>query len=1429
MGNIEEKKEHLKKFLNIIGCSNLNLNNGFIDKVEVYKKNYKWNIYINYEQVLEIEILKKILISIKNKFPSINVELFINYQADIEINQITQYYDWFIQTFIDSPTIVEILNKSEKTIRNNEITIYLSQIDYNLLKKKRIDYLLIELYRKFFGKKIDTFFIPQRISEEIEQFKQKVEQENYMHIQQSLSNGNYNSKNNLSSDNEQIIIGENLLQIAESIKPLVKIMEEEKNVLIKGKVISIDIRELKNGKKLYSYIVTDYTDSIIIKYFVKSDEEKKISLIKVNSWLLIRGNVQFDTYNNELTLIANEINLYFEEERLDDAENKRIELHAHTTMSTMDGIVSAKDLIKQAAKWGHSAIAITDHGVAQAFPEAYETGINNNIKVIYGLEAFVYEDQIPIIYKQENIQQDFLLDELTYVVFDTETTGLSSVYNHIIEIGAVKIKSGKIIERYSTFVNPDQTLSFKITELTGISNEMIKDAPKIDQILPEFKDFIGEAIIVAHNAKFDMGFINIGLKKIGMEEINNPIIDTVELARLLYPGLKNYKLNTLTEKFNIPLLQHHRAVNDAEATALLFIKMLSDLKLKNILTIEQFGKLSPEKDYKRVRPFHLTILVLNEIGLKNLYRLISISHLQYFHRVPRIPKSKLIEFRDGLLFGTACSRGELFEAMISKTPDEIENIAMFYDYFEIQPLAHYHNLIENEVLRDTDEIKDIHIRIIKLAQKLDKMVVATGDVHMLHPWEHNLRKILNYSQNNNTGYHSSNEILPAYFYTTNEMLLEFSYLGDEVAKKIVIDNPNYIANLVTPLKPFPDELHAPIIEGSEEEIKILSFKNAKERYGDELPEIVQLRLEKELNSIINNGFSVVYLIAQRLVKKSLEDGYLVGSRGSVGSSFVATMLNITEVNPLPPHYVCPNCKRSEFFTDGTVNSGYDLSEKKCDVCGVIMDRDGQDIPFETFMGFNGDKVPDIDLNFSGDYQPRAHKYIEELFGKDYVFRAGTISTVADKTAFGFVMKYQEEHGMKIRSAEIMRLAQGITGCKRTTGQHPGGLMVIPQYKDVYDFTPIQHPADDVKSNIITTHFDYHAISGRLLKLDILGHDDPTVIRMLQDLSNVNPKRIPITDKKVMKLFSSTESLGVTPEQIGSNVGTYGIPEFGTKFVRQMLEETKPTTFAELVQISGLSHGTDVWLNNAHDLILNNTAPLSEVISTRDDIMVYLIYKGLNPLSAFKIMERVRKGKGLGNEEIKEMKEHNVPNWYIESCQKIKYMFPKAHAVAYVLMALRIAYFKVYYPIYFYATYFSVRADDFDLEIILKGSIAVKTKINEITLKGLAASPKEKSLLTILEVALEMLERGYSFKNVDLYLSDEKNFIVDGKYLIPPFSAIQGIGINAANNIVSARKNGEFLSLEDLQERSKISKPVLELLERYGILSNLPQTNQLSLF
>ncbi|PWK12673.1 PolC-type DNA polymerase III [Tumebacillus permanentifrigoris] len=1222
--------------------------------------------------------------------------------------------------------------------------------------------------------------------------------------------------------------------IDEPPTPLKQIQDEMRRVAVEGRIFGVETRELASGRTLFTFNVTDNTDSISCKTFAKGDKQVDVlNLLKDGMQLKVRGTVQFDTFAKELVLMIQDLVEVPKPSRKDTAEVKRVELHLHTPMSSLDGVAPVKDLIGQAAKWGHTAIAITDHGVVQSFPEAYSLAKKNNMKALLGLEAYVVDDGVPVVHQLNG--RDMSIDEHTeWVVFDTETTGLNAAENTLIEIAAVKMKGREIIAEWTELIDPEVPISAKITELTHITNDMVRGQRKLHEVLPDFRAFIGDAILVAHNAEFDLGFLKACSMRAGMESWDNIVLDTLSLARKLYTKEKNYRLGTLAKKFDVDLLNAHRALDDTVALAKIYQYMLKEMQEKGIQTLTQLNTNEGEIDYSRQRPFHATILVKNKTGLKNLYKLVSEAHIKYYHRVPRVPRSLIAKYREGLIVGTACQQGELFDGILrGKTKDELSEIAEFYDYLEIQPLLHYKPLLRNESISTLDSVQHYHRTILEIGKALDKPVVATGDVHFLNPEDAIYRQVFLKAQNDR----DADDQPPLYFMSTNEMLEAFSYLGPELAQEVVVTNTNRIADMIEDVSPVPEQLYTPKIEGTDEEIRTMCYEKAHELYGTPLPEIVEKRLEKELNSIITHGFAVIYLISAKIVKKSLSDGYLVGSRGSVGSSLVATFTEITEVNPLQPHYRCPSCLHSQWISDGSVGSGFDLPDQDCPKCGTTFDKDGHDIPFETFLGFKGDKVPDIDLNFSGEYQSQAHAYTKVLFGDEFVYRAGTIATVADKTAFGYVKKFAEEKGWNLRNAEMMRLVAGCTGIKRTTGQHPGGILVVPDYMDVYDFCPIQFPADDKNAEWKTSHFDFHSIHDNLLKLDILGHDDPTVIRMLQDLTGLDPKKIPTSDPKVMSLFSGTDALTidpdnpVTPQRIRSKTGTYGIPEFGTKFVRQMLDDTKPSTFSELLQISGLSHGTDVWLNNAQKLIQDKICKLKEVIGCRDDIMVYLIYAGLEPSFAFKIMESVRKGKGLTLEMEEEMKRNNVPDWYIWSCKQIKYMFPKAHATAYVLMAVRIAYFKVHYPLEFYATYFSVRADDFDLEIMGKGYDSIVAKLEEIEAKGFNAAPKEKALHTVLEMALEMTARGYKFLPLDLYKSGATKFqvIKEENGLLPPFGALAGCGESAAKSIVEAAKHGEFLSVQDLQEKSRISKTVVELLEAHKCLVGLPETNQLSLF
>ena len=1205
-------------------------------------------------------------------------------------------------------------------------------------------------------------------------------------------------------------------------------MGEELKLVLEGDLLNPELVSGKKQNDIISFNIFDRTSTITCKFFPKKeDSEEVFSKLNKAKAVRVEGSARYDEFAKEVTVIAKtviDVPPIPEEKRMDDAENKRVELHMHTKMSQMDAITSCEDLLKRAIDWGWNAIAITDHGVVQSFPEAHKylekTGAD--IKVLYGVEGYFLPEKDPSVFDSKHQTLD-----AEFCILDLETTGISHFTEKITEVGIIKIKNGEIVDTFETFVNPEKPIPEEVKDLTHITDDMVKNAETIDKIIPKIIDFLGDSIIVAHNADFDVGYLKYNFKKYGYE-LKNTYIDTLRLSKAVFPEFKKYKLGFIASSLEIKVDVAHRALDDVKTLVSVFNKIVEIAKSKGAKTIDDFDELFT-MDYTKLPSYHIIIIAKNYVGLKNLYKLISFSHLNYFYKRPRIPKKMLDELREGLIIGSACSEGELYHAIMEgKSDEEIERIASYYDYLEIQPLGNNNYLIRDGNVEDKETLIDINKKILAIADKQNKLTVATCDVHFMDPQDEVYRRILEAGQ----GYKDADNQAPLYLRTTDEMLKEFDYLGDR-AYEVVVTNTNKIAEMCEKIKPISPEKCPPHIDGCEETIKNIAYDKAHELYGDPLPEIVQKRLDKELDSIIKNGFSVMYIIAQKLVWKSNEDGYLVGSRGSVGSSLVAYMTGITEVNSLQPHYRCPKCKYSD-FTDYGVKNGFDLPDKVCPNCGEKLAKDGMDIPFETFLGFNGDKEPDIDLNFSGEYQAIAHRYTEVIFGKGTTFKAGTIGTIADKTAFGYVKNYFEERGKQVSTAEIERLSVGCTGIKRTTGQHPGGIIVVPKGREIYEFCPVQHPADDPDSDIITTHFDYHSIDQNLLKLDILGHDDPTIIRMLQDLTGVDPKTIPLDDKETMSIFSSTTALGVTPEQIGSEVGTYGVPEFGTKFSRGMLLDTKPTTFEELIRLSGLSHGTDVWLGNAQDLINKGIATLSEAVCTRDDIMVYLMKCGLEPNAAFKIMEVVRKGKATKDpEKWKEyealMREHNVPEWYMESCKKIKYMFPKAHAAAYVMMAFRIAWFKVHIPKAYYSAYYSIRAKQFDYDIMCFGEQKVKQKMKEIEEAGNYAQNKDKEMYPVLELVLEMYERGIKFLDVDLYKSHSTKFLVEDEGIRPPLNSIPGLGEVAAEGIYKTVKEDTFDCIDELQEKSHAGKVVMDLLKSFGCLNGLPQSNQVSLF
>lgn len=1223
------------------------------------------------------------------------------------------------------------------------------------------------------------------------------------------------------------------LKSSETPTQMVAITQEENAVLIEGYVFDVEVRQLRSKRSLLIAKVTDYTSSFIVKKFSNgADDEAAFGQIKEGMWLRIRGSVQEDSYSRELTVMARDMVEVPHAQPQDTAEGeKRVELHLHTNMSQMDALPSITAYVNRAKAWGQTAIAVTDHAGLQAYPEAHTAATQAKIKMLYGVEINLVDDGAPVAY---NADEPRTLADATYVVFDIETTGLSAVYDKVIEVAAVKMKDGKVIDSFEELIDPGFALSEFTINLTHITDDMVRGSKTEAEVLRLFRQFCTGSIMSGHNVTFDVGFLNKGYERLGEEPIQNPVIDTLELSRMLHPERKNHKLDTLTKAYKIPLNHHHRANADAEATGyLLFALEKEALKKYDIEQLNQLNsRIGEDEAYKQSRPTHAIVFAKTQAGLKNLFKLVSQSNIDYYYRLPRVPRSVLQKFREGLLVGSACASGEVFVAAMQKGAAEAAKRAKFYDYLEVQPLANYQPLIDGGLVQGQAHLQEILKTIIKIGQDQNKLVVATGDAHYLDKNDAIYRKILIHSQGGANPL-NRHELPDVHFRSTQEMLDAFAWLKDDaLAHQLVVENTHKVADMIDgDITPVKKRLYTPNIPGVEDHLRTDVMSTAHKLYGDPLPEIVQARLDKELKSIIGNGFSVIYNIAQQLVLKSNKDGYLVGSRGSVGSSLAATMSGITEINPLPPHYRCPQCQYSEFFTKGEYGSGFDLPDKACPKCGANMVKDGQDIPFETFLGFKGDKVPDIDLNFSGDYQPIAHNYIKVRFGEDHAFRAGTIGTVADKTAYGYVKAYERDTGQMLRGAEIDRLAKGATGVKRTTGQHPAGILIVPEDMDIYDFSPIQYPADDQSAAWKTTHFDFHSIHDNILKMDVLGHDDPTMIRMLQDLSGVDPKSIPMDDPGVMSLFSSPDILGVTPEQINSKTGTLGVPEFGTRFVRGMLEETHPKKFSELLQISGLSHGTDVWLGNAEELIQNGTVTIKEVIGCRDNIMMDLIHWGMDDSMAFNIMEHVRKGRGIPDEWQQAMRDNpNVPDWYIDSCLKIKYMFPKAHAAAYDLMGLRIAWFKVYYPLVYYASYFSVRAEDFDLVAMSHGKESLKAAIKAITDQGNDASAKDKTLLTVLELANECLERGFTIKMVDINHSDAHDFLIlDDHTLLAPFRAVPGLGDNVAKQIVAAREEKPFLSKEDLANRGKVSKTLIDYMTENHVLDTLPDENQLSLF
>ena len=1215
--------------------------------------------------------------------------------------------------------------------------------------------------------------------------------------------------------------------------PIAEITDEIGEVVVRGKIIQVETREIRNEKTIIMFAVTDFTDTIMAKVFTKNEFlPDLLANLKKDTFIRMKAMAVMDKFDHGVALnsvMGIKKIPDFTEKRMDLSPVKRVELHAHTTMSDMDSVADCKKMLKTAMSWGHKAMAITDHGVVQAFTDANHCVEGTDFKPIYGVEGYLVDDLKPIVFDSEN--QDL---DSRFVVFDIETTGFSAVNDRIIEIGAVKVEGGRIVDRYSTFVNPERPIPFEIEKLTGIHDGMVEDAEVIEDVLPKFMEFCQDCIMVAHNAEFDMSFIRENCRRQGIER-KFTVVDTLAMARSMLPDLKNYKLDTVVEAVGGSLENHHRAVEDAESTADIFVKFVARLKNMGVTDLDTLNSMSQMSNnaIKKLKTYHVIILAQNDVGRINLYRLVSWSHLDYYARRPRIPKSLLQKYREGLIIGSACEAGELYQAVLNGRPeDEIARIVNFYDYLEIQPIGNNLFMIESEKIpqiQSREDLMEMNRKIVRLGEQFHKPVCATCDVHFLNPEDEVYRRIIMTGK----GFDDADRQPPIYFRTTEEMMEEFMYLGAQKAEEVVITNTNYIADQIEKISPVRPDKCPPVIPDSDKTLRTICYDKAHALYGENLPEVVVERLERELNSIIGNGFAVMYIIAQKLVWKSVADGYLVGSRGSVGSSFAAFTAGITEVNSLPAHYLCPNCKYVDFDSDYVKSfsgrSGCDMEDRNCPVCGQPLSKEGHDIPFETFLGFKGDKEPDIDLNFSGEYQSKAHDYTEVIFGKGQTFRAGTIGTLAEKTAYGYARGYFEDHHVEKRSCELTRLASGCVGVRRTTGQHPGGIIVVPLGEEIYSFTPVQHPANDQTTRTITTHFDYHSIDHNLLKLDILGHDDPTMIRMLQDITGVDPTSIRLDDPEVLSLFHGLEALHIKPEDIGGiDLGSLGIPEFGTDFVMQMLRDTKPKAFSDLVRISGLSHGTDVWLNNAQTLIKEGKAEISTAICTRDDIMIYLINKGVESEQSFKIMESVRKGKGLTPEWEKVMKEHDVPDWYIWSCKKIKYMFPKAHAVAYVMMGIRIAWFKIHYPLAYYAAFFTIRATAFDYELMCQGKENLEKHL-KIYKSNPNLTAKEKDTVRDMKIVQEFYARGFEFLPIDLYKSEAVKFtIVDGK-LLPPFSSIDGMGGIAAEALYLAAKGEPFMSKDDIAQRAKVSRSTLDVMGELGLLGDLPESNQLSIF
>lgn len=1426
------------------------LTDGYVENIEVNRSSGCLCICVNFEKLFSLEVLHIVENYIKTAVninsveikPQFKNELFGEDCCALIVDEL-KHRDAVVNGFLEG---------AEFKLDNNELTVFLKRgggaILSNSSFERKFKELVFKLFKRDIIVKLDgvltleesspiynevmetaPFDVPvPTVAPAPQQAPTPAKKPATSYIRQPKEKIDFSDTNlPFYAENMEVVLGK---PITEKPVELRFLTEASGRVAVWGDVFFVDWRETRDGTKVIITVnFTDYTGSNTLKIIVEKAKSEPFEALKEGKTIFVRGEVRYDTYDKDINIKPFDICFVKKKKISDKAEFKRVELHAHTKMSAMDGLVTAQELIERAYEWGHKAIAITDHGNVQAFPEAASAvaGIRKkggDFKALYGVEAYFVNDMMPIVVGSQNEKFDG-----EFIVFDIETTGLDARNEKITEIGAIKIKNREIVDTFNTFVNPEKSIPPKIVELTGITNDMVKDAPLEKEALELFYNFCGNSILVAHNASFDTNFIKVSATRNQMD-FPFTYIDTVPIARNLYKDLKNHKLDTVASHLGFGDFNHHRACDDAKVLAHIFIKMCEDMTPEDggEITVQDINAIMSESDIKKLPAYHMIIIAQNHVGLKNLYKLVSKAHTENFYKRPRITKSEILKHREGLIIGSACEQGELYRAVLQgKNWGQLCEIAAFYDFLEIQPNGNNEFLIREGLAANDAALWENNKTIVKLADRLGKLVVATGDVHFLEKKDSIYREILMAGQ----GFKDAANQAPLYLKTTDEMLEEFSYLGKDKAFEVVVTNPNKIADLVDFITPIPDGTYPPSIQGAEEDLERITWSKAHEIYGENLPEIVAERLKKELDSIIKHGFAVLYIIAQKLVWNSVENGYHVGSRGSVGSSFVATMAGISEVNPLKPHYVCPKCKNSEFITDGSVGSGFDLPPKKCPICGEDYDRDGHDIPFETFLGFKGDKSPDIDLNFSGEYQSFAHRYTEELFGSGHVFKAGTISTVAEKTAYGFVKKWLEESQRTVHRAEELRLAKGCTNVKRTTGQHPGGMVVVPGNYDVSDFTAVQHPADSSDSGVITTHFDFHSLHDTILKLDILGHDVPTLYKHLEDMTGISVLKVPMSDPRVISLFTSPNELGVTQEDIDCNTGSLTLPEMGTPFVRQMLVEAQPKNFSDLLQISGLSHGTDVWLNNAQDLIKQGICTISNVIGTRDSIMTSLIYMGLDPSMAFKIMEITRKGKAsklLTEEHYAAMREHNVPQWYIDSCLKIKYMFPKAHAAAYVIAAIRLGWYKIYRPLEYYCAFLTVRGEDLDVESTMKGKDGVWQKMMSLKEKGNERSVKEEDQYTTLQIVNEIMARKIEFLPIDIYKSDAVRYLPEDGKIRLPFASLKGVGESAARMVQQARDQGPLISIDELVERG-VGRSLVEALKSIGALGNLPDTSQITLF